>query len=327
MKVTIRPSRTSRVCPSAATGSTPAARAGRAGHQEVPAEPQPLLRQQPAQARLGQQVAAVAVGEEPLGRVVGVLGVHPPAEDRLELVAALRMQIHRVQAGAERQPRAHQPAVQLHLVTADEQPEVGHADRFQRRRAEQRTVEQRGDAGQQILRASVRNSLTRRRHASPRRSGNASRSGSSRSHTIGDTSASPCLLGAGQQRRKHMPGPAGGRRRRPATPSPRPARARAACPARNRLRRRGFGATRDRSSGPADRRPGRGPDRRCRCRRRSGGRGAAVLSGQRIQRLGEFVGAPVRDHDGEDGVTHRALSRRRLSSRTSRTWRAASSPS
>ena len=59
-----------------------------AGHQEVPAEPQPLLRQQLAQARLRQQVAAVAVGEEPLGRVVGVLGVHPPAEDRLELVGA-----------------------------------------------------------------------------------------------------------------------------------------------------------------------------------------------------------------------------------------------
>ena len=40
---------------------------------------------------------------------------------------------------------------------------------------------------------SVRSSLTRRRHTSPRRSGNASRSGSSRSHTIGDTSARPCL--------------------------------------------------------------------------------------------------------------------------------------
>ena len=83
--------------------------------------------------------------------VVGVLGVHPAAEDRLELVGAAGVQVDRVQAGAERQARTHQPAVQFHLVAADEQPQVRHADRFQRRRPEQRAVEQRRDPGQQIL--------------------------------------------------------------------------------------------------------------------------------------------------------------------------------
>ena len=76
--------------------------------------------------------------------------MHPPAQDRLELVAALRVQIHRVQARAERQPRTHEAAVQFRFVTAHEQPQIGHADGLQRRRTEQRAVEERRDASQQV---------------------------------------------------------------------------------------------------------------------------------------------------------------------------------
>ena len=57
------------------------------GHQEIPAEPKPLLEHQLAHPRLRLQIAPVAVGEEPLRRVVGVLGVHPTAQDRLEFVS------------------------------------------------------------------------------------------------------------------------------------------------------------------------------------------------------------------------------------------------
>ncbi len=74
-----------------------------AGHQEVPAEPQPFLRQQFAHPGLGQQVTAIAVGEVPLGLVVGVLRVHASTEDGLELVGAARMQIACGQARSERQ--------------------------------------------------------------------------------------------------------------------------------------------------------------------------------------------------------------------------------
>ena len=102
-------------------------------------------------AALREDVTPVAVGEEPLRRIVGVLRVHATAEDRFELVGAVRVQVDRVEASAERQAAAHQPAVDLHLVAADEQPQIGHADGLQRGRAEQRTVEQRRDARQKIL--------------------------------------------------------------------------------------------------------------------------------------------------------------------------------
>src|SRR3984957_19243361 len=61
------------------------------GYQEEPAEPQPLLDQQFAQTGLCHQVAAIAVGEVALGDVVGILRVHPAAEDRLELGRPTRM--------------------------------------------------------------------------------------------------------------------------------------------------------------------------------------------------------------------------------------------
>src|SRR3984957_3977670 len=61
------------------------------GYQEKPAEPQPLLDQQFAQTRLRHQVAAISVGEVTLGGVVGILRVHPSAEDRLELGRSARM--------------------------------------------------------------------------------------------------------------------------------------------------------------------------------------------------------------------------------------------
>ena len=104
------------------------------------------------------------------------------------------MQVHRVQAGAERQSGADQPPVQFHLVAADEQPKIRYPNGFHGRRPEQGPVEQRGDAGQKVTEPATsfsRSSETWRRQTNPRRSGNASRCGSARSHTIGDTSASP----------------------------------------------------------------------------------------------------------------------------------------
>src|SRR5208337_2007875 len=79
-----------------------------AGHQEEPAEPNPLLDQQLAQAWLRQQVAAVAVGEEPLAGIVGILGVHPATQNRPEFAGSAGMQVDRVQAGSKPQARPHQ---------------------------------------------------------------------------------------------------------------------------------------------------------------------------------------------------------------------------
>jgi hypothetical protein len=66
------------------------------------------------------------------------------------------VQVGRLQGGAERQAGADEPAVDLHLVAADEQPQVRHADRLQRGRPEQRAVEQRGDAREQLAVRTVR---------------------------------------------------------------------------------------------------------------------------------------------------------------------------
>src|SRR6201994_132652 len=60
-------------------------------YQEEPAEPKPLLDKQFAQTRLRHQVAPVAIGEIALGHVIGILRVHPAAEDRLELGRPARM--------------------------------------------------------------------------------------------------------------------------------------------------------------------------------------------------------------------------------------------
>ena len=115
------------------------------GDQEVPGEPGQLQQPDAAHPGLRDQVAAVAVGVVALHRVVGVAGVQPPAEHRLVLGDARRVQVGGAQRGAERQPGAHQPPVHLHLVAADEQPQVRHPDDVERGRPEQRAVEQRGD--------------------------------------------------------------------------------------------------------------------------------------------------------------------------------------
>ncbi len=61
------------------------------------------------------------------------------------------MQVRGGQARAERQPRADQAPVHLDLVAADEQAQVGHAHAVQALGGEQGAVEQRRDAGQQVL--------------------------------------------------------------------------------------------------------------------------------------------------------------------------------
>lgn len=63
------------------------------------------------------------------------------------------MQIRSGQTGSEWQTGPLQPAMHLDLVTAEEQTQVRHADHVQRVRAEQGSVEQRRDAGQQIVAA------------------------------------------------------------------------------------------------------------------------------------------------------------------------------
>jgi hypothetical protein len=72
-------------------------------------------------------------------------------EHRLVVGVGPRVQVHRTQRGAEGQPGAHEPPVHLHLVAADEQPQVRHADDVQRGRPEQRAVEQRGDPGEELV--------------------------------------------------------------------------------------------------------------------------------------------------------------------------------
>src|SRR3979490_2792830 len=119
--------------------------------QEEQTEPEPLLDLQLAQTRLRQQIAAIAIGVEPLGGVVGILGMHAPTQNRPELVGSTGMQVDRVQAGSERQAGADQPAVQFHLVAADQQPQFRDTDRVQGGRPEQRAVEQRRDPAQQVL--------------------------------------------------------------------------------------------------------------------------------------------------------------------------------
>ncbi|OBJ13152.1 hypothetical protein A5659_06660 [Mycobacterium sp. 1165196.3] len=61
------------------------------------------------------------------------------------------MQVDGVQAGPERQAGSHQPAVQFHLVAADEQPQIRDTDGVQGGGPKQRAVEQRRDPGQQVL--------------------------------------------------------------------------------------------------------------------------------------------------------------------------------
>src|SRR6202007_2098510 len=74
-----------------------------------------------------------------------------PAQDRPELLGSAGGKVDRVQAGSERQTGPNQPAVQFHLVTADEQPHVRDTDGLEGGRSEQCAVEQRCDAAQQIL--------------------------------------------------------------------------------------------------------------------------------------------------------------------------------
>ncbi len=61
--------------------------------QEEPAETCEFLRQQLAHAALPQEVAAVAVGEEALELALRILRMHFSAEDGLELVGAVWVQV------------------------------------------------------------------------------------------------------------------------------------------------------------------------------------------------------------------------------------------
>ena len=76
--------------------------------------------------------------------------MHASAQDGLELVTAVGVQVHGVQAGAKRQTAAHQAPVHIHFIATDEQPEVRNPYRLNGFRTEKRTVEQRCDPGQQI---------------------------------------------------------------------------------------------------------------------------------------------------------------------------------
>src|SRR4030088_2217022 len=71
---------------------------------EVQAEPQHFERADLAHSGQGQQIAAVAVGVVALDLVFRVLRVELSAQHRLELVRAVRVQVLRLERGAERQP-------------------------------------------------------------------------------------------------------------------------------------------------------------------------------------------------------------------------------
>ena len=91
---------------------------------------------------LGLQITPVAIGEVPFRRIVRILRVHAPTQNRLELVASLRVQVHRVQTGAEGKPGAQESAVEFGFVAAEEQSQVGYTDRLERRGAKECAVEQ-----------------------------------------------------------------------------------------------------------------------------------------------------------------------------------------
>ncbi len=195
----------------------------------------------------------------------------------------------------------------LDLVAADEQPKVRHANRFQCRRPEQRAVEQRRDAGQQIL-AGLGAQLadpSAPDQAAAQREGQSLRVVGIAHHRrhLGQL----MLVGAGQQRGQHLGRPAGGRRRRPATPSRAPSASACSMPSAKPPAPPRFRRDRDRWSESVGRQPDRAPavvvveivvdhDQLV---------GRPALGAQHVERLGQFVGAPVGDHDGAHHVTHR----------------------
>ena len=118
--------------------------------QEEPREARVLLRQQPPHAWLRHEVTAVAVREVALELAIRVLRVHAPAEDRLELLRAIRVRISAGQARAEAQTAADDAAVILDLVAADEQAIIRHTDDLHRAGGNQRAVEEARDAWQEV---------------------------------------------------------------------------------------------------------------------------------------------------------------------------------
>ena len=227
--------------------------------------------------------------------------------------------------------------MQFHLVTAHEQPQIRHADRFDGGRAEQRAVEQRRDSRQQILAGALGPQLTHettphqpaaQRERQPVRLVEIAHHGRYLGQTV--------FVGARQQGREHVPvlrasvvvgepEPVGARRQRMQHPE-----RETACAAQVSARAdiRGCdGLAGDQVAHPlvvivvddhdvVD---------------------GAALGGQGVQRLGQLVGTAMGDQHGENGLQSRVPSAlrasgssrgsRAFSSRTSRTWRAASSPS
>ncbi len=200
--------------------------------------------------------------------------MHPAAEHRLVVVGGRRVQVGRPQRRAERQPRADHPAVHLHLVPADEQPQVRHPDDVQRRRPEQRPVEERGDAGQQLAvdrrvggqrgTGPVPGEPAAHREGQPVRLRHVGDGGGDRGETAPACGARRAWRAPSRRR--------SARRRRRARSSRHPSRGRAACRGRSRRPRRGCSTRATRW--PAARTPRRphartGP---ARCRRRRGAR-------------------------------------------------------
>ena len=236
------------------------------------------------------------------------------------------MQIDCVQTGSERQARSHQPTMQFHLVTTHEQPQIRHADRFDGGRAEQRTVEQRRDSRQQISPCTRGGPTACECPSRPR----------SAAHSRDD--ATPARGAAGTPA-----GPA----RRDCTPSARlrPDRVCRRTPAGSPARCRSCGRpsssasqTQSAPSASACSIPSAKPPAPPRFRRepiyvvatgwpatRSRTRSSSSLStttmwssgtalgGQGVQRLGQFVGTPMGDQHGVNGLSHAVPSALRAS--------------
>ena len=163
-------------------------------HQKVPADPHPLLRQQLAKPRL--RTSDSRGCDRSKYRFAASSGycvcMRPP---RIGLNSSLPCgcrytAFRQVPNGSLSAPAGGAvPPRPRGRTTADPAHRPPPAST-----RKQCAVEQRRDARQAIPPdASVLSSLTRRRHTSPRRNGNANRDGSAMSHTIGDTSANECL--------------------------------------------------------------------------------------------------------------------------------------
>ena len=115
--------------------------------KEEPGETRIFLGYKFPHAGLVHQITTVAVREIPLVLVIGILRVHFPEENGFELVRPCWVQVGGLQGRPIREAGPVEPTVVFNLVATDKQAKVGHSQLVDGIRAEQRSVKQRCDAG------------------------------------------------------------------------------------------------------------------------------------------------------------------------------------